>query len=362
MIERLQGVVEQITRIESVGKSLDLCEIRIGFDDLKIFYDYNDLVDYLNCEVQYTTRKDVVRGVPDLVVCELVKLSTIQTVQSTENVRLIPEGTKRTVCNFDSSAARFGNFYPNVVALLSSYTIGSSSKSRWFDCTMIDMNSRQFTVKKFETDGSLETIEAVYKSSVGKYVVFDLETTKYGFQTKEITTLPQEVELSPEVTVAKAVLEKEAQADDGIAAYVAAYDFINVLSGRIDGEPGYALVRMASEIYMINSVDSISVGLDIRAMKRAVFCSRGFMLPHNTEWSVPLLNNTKLMHVPALKKDKELMLMLDPLSREPVSPTKATYISIRGLVNDIINIRRGIENEKVVTDVASLGSLFNGLL
>lgn len=362
MIERLQGVVEQITRIESVGQSLDLCSIRIGFDDLKIFYDYNDLLDYLNCEVIYTTRRDVVRSVPDLVVCELVKLSTIQTVDKSENIRLIPEGNKRTICNFDSKAARYGNFYPNVTALMSDYTLGSSAKARWFDCTMIDMNSHEFSVKKFESDGSLETLEDIYKQMVGKYVVFDLEFTRYGFQTKEITSLPQSVELSPEVIVAKTILEKVVDEDSAIKDYCSKYDVIRYLSGAIDGEPGYALVRMASEIYMINAIDSISTDLDIRAMKRAVFCSRGYMLPHKTEWSIPLLNNSKIMQVPELKVDKELMLIIDALSREPISPTKATYIKLRGLVNDIISIRRGVENEKEITDTLALSNVFNGLL
>ena len=362
MIERLQGHVDRITRIKSVGQSLDLCEIRIGFDELKIFYDYNDLMDFLNCDVQYTTRRDVVEGIQDLVVCELVKLSTIQTVATTENIRLIPEGTKRTICNFDSATARYGNFYPNVTALFSSYEIGSSPKARWFDMTMVDMNSRLFVVKKFETDGSLETIEEAYKAAVGKYVVFDMEATKFGFRTNEITTLPQAVELSPEVIVAKSVLEKELQNDPELAGYCQTYGLIEELSHLIDGEPGYALVRMASEIYMINAIDNISNGLDIRAMKRAVYCSRGYLLPHKTEWSIPLLNNSKLMAVPGLKHDKELMLIIDVMSREEFSPTKSTYIKIRGMVNDIIDIRRGNENEKNITDVSALSATLNGLL
>lgn len=362
MIERLQGHVEQITRIRQVGTSLDLCSIRIGFDDLKIFYDYNDLVDFLNCDVQYTTRRDVVNGIEDLVVCELVKLSTIQTVASAENIRLIPEGTKRTICNFDSATARYGNFYPNVTALLSSYTIGSSPKARWFDMTMVDMNSKLFMVKKFETDGSLETIEKVYKEAVGKYVVFDMESTKFGFRTNEITTLPQAVELSPEVTVAKTILEKEIANDPELGTYVNGYGLLDHLATLIDGEPGYTLVRMASEIYMINAIDNISTDLDIRAMKRAVFCSRGYLLPHKTDWSIPLLNNSKLMAVQGLKHDKELMLIIDVMSREPFSATKSTYIKIRGMVNDIIDIRRGNENEKTITDVSALSSTLNGLL
>lgn len=362
MINRLQGKVEKISRLEEVGESLDLCEIQIGFDTFKIFYDYNDLLDYLNYDVIYTTRKDVVRGVPDLVICELAKLTTVQTVQSVENIKLVPEGTKRTMCTFDVSVARFGNFYPNVTALMSSYKLGSSPKARWFDCTMIDMYSKEFVVRKFEPEGELEAIEAMYNEAVGKYVVFDLESTRYGYQTKEMTTLPQAVEFSPEVEVAKAVLQKEISGDEALQDYCNRYDFINSILAKMDGEPGYALVRMASELYMINSIDNITTDLDIKAMKRAVICSRGYLLPHKTEWSVPMLNNTKVISIPGLKSDKEMMLILDPLSKEPASPTKLTYIKVRGLVNDIINIRRGVENEKDVADIAFATTLFNGLL
>lgn len=362
MIERLQGKVSRITLIENVGQSLDLCEIQIDFDTLKIFYDYGELMEYNDCDVMYTIRKDVVKGVPDLVVCELVKLSTIQTVASTENIRLIPESTKRTLCTFDVKAARYGLFYPNITALMSGYQFGSSPKARWFDCTMIDMYSREFVVRKFEPEGDIESVENEYKKAIGKYVAFDLESTKFGFQTKEIVVLPQSVELSPEVEVAKSILMDMISKDQALKEYCERYNFIQAVGDRIDGEPGYALVRMASELYMINSVENISCDLDIRAMKRAVVCSRGYLLPHKTEWSLPLLNNTKIMSCPGLKTDRELMLIIDVLSNEPASPTKLMYIKIRGLVNDIINIRRGIEDEKIISDISAVGSMFNGLL
>lgn len=361
MVERLTGKVEKITRIENVGQSLDLCEIQIDFDVLKIFYDYSELMDYLNFEVQYTVRKDVVKGVPDLVVCELAKLVNIQTVKSAENIRLIPEGTNRTVCNFDVTEARYGIFYPGIVAIASGYTIGSSMKARWFDITMVDKNSRLFEVRKFEPEGELEIVEARYKAIVGHYVTFDMESTKYGYQTKDITTLPQEVEMSPEVVVARAVLEEVIRADEGIAKYVRAHDMLNVLERHVDGEPGYALVRMASELYMINAIENISTDMDIPVMRRAVFCSRGYLLPHKTEWSTALLNNSKLMIVPELKADRELLLIIDPLAKEIASPTKAMYVKIRGLVNDIIDIRRRC-HEKADSDIAALTRMFNGLL
>lgn len=362
MIERLQGHVEKVTFIENVGESLDLCEIQIDFDTFKIFYDNNELSEYNGCDVSYTVRRDVVRGVPDLVICELAKLTTIQTVASVENIRLIPEGTKRPMCNFDVKAARYGNFYPNITAIMSSYQLGSSPKARWFDCTMIDINSREFVVRKFEPEGELDAVEQMYKNAVGKYVVFDLESTRYGYQTKDITVLDQAVEFSPEVEVAKSILEDMISKDPGLQEYCNRFDFIENIKSVIDGEPGYALVRMASELYMINAVDNISTDLDTRAMRRAVICSRGYMLPHKTEWSLPLLNNTKIMSCPILKTDKEMMLIIDALSREQPSPTKLTYIKIRGLVNDIISIRRGIEDEEGISNLATIGASFNGLL
>lgn len=362
MIQRLQGKVEKITRISNVGDSLDLCSIQIDFDDLKIFYDYNDLLEYLNCEVQYTTRKDVINGMPDLVVCELVKLATIQTVQSVDNIKLIPEGTKRTLCNFDTQTARYGNFYPNVTALASDYELGSSPKSRWIDVSMIDMNSRVFVVRKFEPEGTLEDLDKMYGAIKGHYVNFDLEFTKYGYQTKEITTLPQEVELSPEVEVAKSVVENIASQDEALMAYLKKFDFIECLKSRIDGEPGYALVRIASELYLIDAYSKISNDLDIRAMRRAAICSYGYMLPHKVEWSIPRLNINHVVNIPELKTDNELMLMIDVMSREPWSPTKSTYIEIKGSVNKIINIRRGIDDEKDVANMSAFVSMFNGLL
>ena len=97
MIERLQGKVENISIIRHIGDNLDLCSMQIDFDNLKIFYDANDLMQFVGKEVEYTTRPDVIDGHAELVICELAVLSTIQTVASTENVKLIPEGNKRTM-------------------------------------------------------------------------------------------------------------------------------------------------------------------------------------------------------------------------------------------------------------------------
>lgn len=363
MITKLQGKVEKITLVKNISTNLDLCEIQIDFDTLYIFYDYNKLLQFNGVDVLYTTRPDMVEGKESLVICEIAKLMTIQTVSSIENVKLIPEGVSRTVCNLDSKNVRFGQYYPNVVALMSKYTFGSSAKAKWFDCTLIDMESREFVVKLFSSGMTVEEMENILKPMVGGYVNFDMESTKYGFQTKEFIPLPQSVEESPEVIVAKEIITKLIADDSGLTEFNRKFDFINYISKVIDGEPGYAFVRMASELYMVNAIDNISTELDIRAMRRAIVCSRGCLLPHKTEWSRPMLNTTKLLAVPELKEDRELMLIIDVLSQEEASATKRTYIEVRRLVDNIIKIRRGVNNEENNgVNYATLSGMFSRLL
>jgi hypothetical protein len=362
MIERLRGKVEKVTFIQKYPDGLDYCSMQIDFDEVKIFGDANELLGFLGQDVMYTKRPDVVNGKTEMVVYDLVLLSTIQTLSSSENIKLIPEGTKRTICNIESKNIRFGEYYPNSIALLSKVEYGTSPKAKWFDCTMIDSVSKEFSVRLFTSNIDTKQAQTELESCIGSYVSFDLESTKYGYQTKEIVQLPNEVEQSPEVTVAKEIITKLISSDEGLAEYDRKFNFVQQMLVTIDGEPGYNLVRMASELYMINAIDNISTDLNIQSMRRAVVCSRGYLLPKKTAWSRPMLNTNKIMMVPQLKADKELLLILDTLSEEDASPTKQTYIKVKGLVNDIINIRRGIEDEKANSNIDVMRSVLNGLL
>lgn len=361
LINRQSGNVEKIRVIRHISDSLDLCEIQIGFDELKIFYDANQLLEFLHKDVEYTVRQDVVDGQICLVICELAMLSNIQTVKSIDNIKLLPESNKRVVCNVDSKALRFGEFYACRIALLAKVQLGSSAKAKWFDCTMIDQCSREFSLRLFSTNTDIEKMEAILNACIGSYVTFDMKYTRYGLQTEEIVQLATPVEKSPEVVVAEAIVREHINKDPALVAYNNRYGFIDHLSNLIDGEIGYYLVRIASEIYMINAIDSITSDINIETMKRACICSYGYLLPKKGDWSRTTLNYNKAASIPELKEDKQLLYILDVLS-EPMDDTKRTYIKIKGLVNDIIKIRRGIKDEESDLSGTNLSAMFNGLL
>ncbi len=357
------GTCDSVRFLKNIGKGLDLCEVIIEFDAIKIFYPISELEEFVGHRVQYITRQDVIDGVEERVICEIAKVSTIQVVSSVDNIKLIPEGNSRTVCNFAIKDVRFGEFYPGRIAYLSSYKLGASRKAKWIDCTLIDKESKEFDLRIFAShDNTDDSNERMMSACVGRYVEFDMESTKYGYQTKSIEPIIADVELSPEVTVAMTVLNSEIDKDPGLISYRNLTDVINKLKDVIDGEPGYALVRIASEIYLTNAIDSISSDLDIRAMKRAAICSRGYLLPHKVKWSKTMLNTNMAVRCPQLKTDMELMYILDTLCENPPSATKRMYIKIRGLVNDIIDIRRSFNDEKALESYSDLLHSFNGML
>lgn len=345
MTERLRGRVENLSVIKNISDGFDMCVLRIDFDEVYLFGDSKEYMEFIGQDVVYSTRPDMVDGEIKSVICELTQVQTVQTVKSIENIKLVPGKVERTICNYDSKSLRQGDSYTGCIALMSGYRLGTSPKSTWFDCELIDQNSRACEVRVFSGKDYTE-MESILSGFVGHYVRFDLEMTRFGPQTKEICGLNYSVECSPEVEIAKSILMAEMEKDIPLKTYNKFTGLMDTLESRIDGEPGYMLVRMASEIYMINAIDAISTDLDITAMKRAVFCSRGYCSSHNKNWSRPMLNTNKAMRVQELKEDEELMFILDVLCEEEASPTKLTYIKIRNLVNDIIDIRRGVINEK----------------
>ena len=194
------------------------------------------------------------------------------------------------------------------------------------------------------------------------YVEFDLESTKYGYQTEQFRAIAQEVEASPEVAIARVVVENMVKADGPLLQFVTETKLFEYLDAFIDAEPGYAYVRMASEIYMIEALANITNDINERSMKRAVVCSYAYVIPHKDPWSRGIVNVMKILKYTELKADVELKAMLDVNFEMEVSTTKLMYMAIKNMVSQIIDIRRGIKHEEVSSLIDRYRSDFNGLL
>lgn len=360
----ITGEVINVTLLKKLTEEIDYCQIQIGFDSHKIFYKYTKLLEFLNKKVSYDIVPDIFEGQKITVIANLAEIYKVQSLDKTEDIRLVPRDAQvRIGCNFDCRALKFGDTKIGAVAYLSKAESGSSSKSEWYDLTCVDMNAKVFMVRVFtrgvDTDGL--DIDKVITSKVGKYVEMDITSTKYGLQTDRLTALELPVVPPPEVETAIAIILSIASEDAELMEYITKYDLIEQLKTIIDVEPGYHLVRIASELSLINAVENISNIYDFKLMRRAAVTSRGYLLPSKTKFSRPLLNVNKLLKT-SLGTNRELMLILDPVSEEPASPSKNAYMKIAQFSEAIIKERRGI-NEKIedIIDANYLRDITGGL-
>lgn len=355
----ISGIVESVGLVEHKAEKLDLCKIKIDFDEIYIWGDYNELLDYVGRPVEYSVRQDVINGKPVTVIANLANQYTVQTLNKQESIKLIPaSGIGRAECTLDITQLKYGDIAYNQIMLLSGYVMGKSDKTQWIDCNVIDKRSKLATVRIFtkNVEGDVDA-EAVIASLVGYYVRANVTFTKYGYQTDKIELVNIPVVKAPEVDIASSVLVHEISKDSGLQEYCNTYNVIQTLSDIINIEVGYELVYMAAEIALINEFENMTSGYDFRAMRRAVFAMRGYLLPAKTKFSKAVLNINKLAKT-GLKTDKELLLLVDPLSDEPATKTKVVFYKIREMAKFIVDDRRRVEPESMSLD--EIRSIYGG--
>ena len=346
MIERRKGHVEAVTPIKDVDTNLTQFVIQIDFDEYIVFYDRAALLEFAGKDVYYVTRPDVVEGRKVEVVCEIALVTEVVTLDKQDtNVKLIPFDVKRPVCNFNIKDVRYGEFKVGCIAILVSMEKGESRKATWIDCKLLDAYGHLFELRMFTTLTSIDDLKQ-YEAMINGYVEFDLESTKYGYQTSAISSLPQNVEKSPEIAIAKNIVMSFINSDTSLSQLVSNTGLEAALDNFVDLEPGYLWVRMASEMYMIETLDNVTSGININTLKRAVVVTRLYSLPHNGQWSNGFINFAKVLRYTDICKDEELRGIIDIFYQGNDSNTRYLYFKIRDIVDNIIKLRRGIEDAK----------------
>ena len=366
MYEKRKGHLEASRVVRNIRPGLSECIIQIDFSEYIIFYDPTELLSYINKDVSYVTRPDIVNGKEVEVIRELALLTEVITVDANKNdIKLIPFDVKRPICNFNIKEVKFGEYKVGCIAILTKLTQGESRKAKWLDCEMLDAYGHIFDLRVFVSGTSQDTIDS-YNVMVNGYVEFDMESTKYGYQSSEVKAISQDIEASPEIAIAKKVVMDYISKDPTLQNMVVSTGFETGIDDFVDGEPGYLWVRMATEFYFVDTLDNTTSGINLTALKRAVVCSRMYALPHSNPWSHGIINVTKLVKFKDLMSDEELRQILDVYYDKEPSATKNLYYRIRSLVDNIVDIRRGTTNEedyrKNLEYVSHCRSVFNGLL
>lgn len=360
------GVVNSITKLSIIRSGLDLMEVVIDDIAYRLFGDYTAYLKLIDSTVIYDTRPDMINGVEHEVITDVSERSLVRTKEYEENPSLIPDGSEvHEVCNFALDSLGMGENMRGVILYLSSYKKGVSDKAKWVDMQVVDIKSKAYTVRVFTGWGTVESeILELLDKFVGNYIKCNVMVTQYGIQAKadEVEYVGGPIAAPREVIAAIDIINRAVEGDDKLKAYMEANLFIDRLKSYIDIEPGWHLVRIASEISMFTALKNITDAYSLPLLIRASIASRGYLLSKNPgAYSKPVANVNKIMRS-ALKEDTELVTIVDVASRT-TSPTKRAFISISVLMNTIIEERRGLfDEEEVIAAVNNVSRNFGGLL
>ena len=345
------GRVEKLNLLSHIKPGLDYCSIQIDFDEMRIFGQYNELIKYIGQYVKYSTAEDMYQGVTFTRVVEFFLEQTVQTVDRTEGVKLMPQrADSRAGCNFSVDAVRAGDSEINCTAFLCGYEKGASSRTKWVDLSLVDRNARMFSLRMFTKDlvGNVDP-ELALEGMKGNYVRFNVSSTKYGLQTDRLEVVDYPVVPPPEVVIAVSQIEQRTCEDGSLWEYMQSYRYIETLKGIIYGEMGYHLVELASELYMIDMLSDISCEYDIKLLRRAAVASRGYLLPSKNKFSKVILNTNRILRSP-LKDDMALIAILDMPGGAEDTANKRAFYRIRKFCRQVINERRGYGEEDISGD------------
>lgn len=348
----MTGVISSIKLLES-NVDYQLLRVDVGIDSYLLFGDYNHYMTYLNKEVTFATRNELVNGNMQEVIVTIAERNVIQTVDKDRQItKLIPNDTNRAVSNFSIGSLRYGDIDAGCIALMYDYEECSSPKAKWVDLKMIDMESKYFVLKLFTKFANHDYREALEQMK-GRYIRFDISSTKYGYQTNEIDLVEQEVVTPPEVEVAYSYILDVLDTDDDLKQYCSSTGLIEYLKTVYYYERGYHLVEIASELMLADTVDSITNTYDSQNLKRMCIATRGYLLPKVSKYSKPVANSIVLSGT-SFRLNDELMAAVDS-PNEGSSELKRMYAMIRCMSRFIIIDRKGDkdETEKVLKEFAS---------
>ncbi len=370
-MKHIYSTVRSISSIRSVDADIE--ELEVTMDDLStytMFYNYNESIQFVDKEVEFDVRKDVVNGIIKEVINTIAEKRYIQCVELDESLEdaeiesmpiIAKESSFSPIITFNSTTTKKGDFLQNQIVLVCASKSGRSFKASWQDFTCIDCNSKSFNLRVFS---NIDGIDEISRSFVGNYVMADIEHTSYGFQVNgDIRLYEMEVEVPKEVNLCLFKLGFVVRRDKELKSYVDKYEMLTKLKNIIYYEPGYHLVEMEAEIMLIHTICSIYDIYDKKLLIRAVFASRGYLFGSNTELSNPIINYHRII-TSDLRNDLDLIKLLDiTYGVNEGDVNKGAYLAVRNMVTAIMKERRGIYEKNIINDcISTINNKYNGLL
>lgn len=309
--------------------------LRVTIDNTETaywFYNYADAMQYVGQEVIVQYRKDIYKGELVQFIKTFVVPTAVTTLEKKDNIKLYIDQVDNN-SNISFSDIAIGETAQGCIVYCTHSEFKSSKNAVWQEFIIRDkaMHTAKLRVFDYANDSA---------DMSGQYIMTALSRNKYGFQSDFVAPANGTVANNPEIDIAINFIENYFSTDVAAMTYINKTQLIEHLKEVIDYEKGYALMRLAMELSMVESLENVTKDVDLNAIGRAILCSYG----HYTRTSVlsdSVANVTLALQFPFENKTTVVPLLDVALEEKPKE--YEVMHSIQSAVAAILEVRKGTQ-------------------
>lgn len=327
------AVCTSIVKLEVINDEVDM--MRVVIDDVTEAYmlgSYGDCVQFIGQEVIVSYRRDVYNGKISTFINTLTVPVKINTLEREDNIKLFcnTEDNNSNVCFAD---IKEGESMVGAIMYCVETKYESSPNAVWVTYKVRDKAGRIAKVRLFD----YEVHNLDYR---GMYIKGNIRRTQYGFTTTEVTTLPSDFPINPEVDICRTYIEKYFVGDTYMCSLFERTKLLDFMQNHISEELGYSLVRAAVELDILSELRNVFDDVDFKALSYAIIMRYGYMTKDSlTDYSENLRTLTFVLtnKVPSGLSKKVLMILDDT---DADVPDRGIYRQIVKLADEVIRIKK----------------------
>jgi hypothetical protein len=327
----------KLTKIEKVGSYSDTQQlIYLIFDDgadaAYMIWTYDNLVPYLNEEVIATFRQDMYNGRIEKFVNTLAKVNVVHTLEKENNFKLYVDAidSNSTVMFRDitEGATVFG-----AIVYVVDVKLGSSINAKWADLTVMDKARKLSRLRMFSVENTVNALR-------GRYIQCDIHKNSYGLSTELCVTCDSTFLHNPEVELSERFLLNMFAGVPDILTLLVDSNFIAIAKKFIDMEPGYVLVRLATELDIAAELTNLLKDVDVDLVKRCLLIDKLSVIRSTLPYHKDIVS---FVAASRYTYDKRAEVFLTLYSDdEKFIPERMMIAQVKSMADTVLRVKKGL--------------------
>lgn len=325
------SVCTSIVKIDTVPNLGDL--LRVEFDDESPalwFFNHADALQYVNQRVLVEFRNDIYKGNMERFIHTFTVNTVVHTLDKNENIKLYCDQVDN-YANLSFSEIANGENRQGCIVFCTHQEFKSSANAVWMELIIRDRTMHTAKCRIFD----YETLDV---DLAGCYVVTALSRNKYGFTSEFVKVVNGECPPNPEISIAKEFINNYFKDDQIACKFLQVMNLISTLEEHVDYEKGYALMRLAMELSMVDAMQNVTKDIDLQSIGHSLLASYAYLT--RTSVLSPAMNNLFLVNQFQWPNKMLVMQILD-VCAEDHPAEYAVFNNIKNTVSTILEIRKG---------------------